>query len=232
MRSTLITVLMLVVLSGCSQQSKLAGKSQGLKFNDLLKTDIDQVSDIQLRTTRTLLKQLMSKLYKRNPRQWREHGKPSAQFMLERVFRPRKVPDFPELNGRHSVDSIRLAFQENYTGDRVLAFTAGLATMIEKAYLNKLEFYLTDSLDAQKLYNSARNIEIAAWLLRTSRNSQGQLYLLSFSATPGDINLSFERLFGKLIATQDSLATIVSGRENRTIKTVIQKMMGAVFLPI
>ena len=37
--------------------------------------------------------------------------------------------------------------------------------MIFLACGGKTEFYITDSLDAQKLYNSARNVEIAAWKL-------------------------------------------------------------------
>jgi len=231
----LVPALLIVsALSGCTQTAAPGPSgSDSFRFGDLLKSDIDQVSDLHRRQARALLKQLMMKLYKRNPRQWRAHGKPSARFMLERVFRPRRVPDFTELNGRRGVACIRLAFKADYAGDRVLAFSAGLTAMLQKAYLDKHEFYLTDQLDAQKLYNSARNIEIAAWLLRTSRDPGGRLYLLSHSpAAGGDVNLSFERLFGKLIATQDNLAAIVAGRSRRTIKKVVQNMMGAVFLPI
>ena len=45
-------------------------------------------------------------------------------------------------------------------------------------------------------------------------------------------NLSYERLFGKLIATQDNMAIIIADKNKRTIKTVIQKMATAIFLPI
>ncbi len=228
----MIVAFVSILLWGCAQPANPTGETRNLAFRDLLKSDIDQVSDIHRHTVHTLLKQLMMKLYKRNPGQWREHGKPSAKFMLERLFRPRRAPEFTELHGARGVAAIRLAFQPDYGGDRVLAFSSGLTAMLQKAYLNKREFYLTDTLDAQKIYNSARNIEIAAWLLRTSRDPKGKLYLLSYSATDGDVNLSFERLFGKLIATQDNLAAIIAGRYNRTIKTVLQNMLGAVFLPI
>jgi len=39
-------------------------------------------------------------------------------------------------------------------------------------------------------------------------------------------------LFGKLVAIQDTIAIIIAGKTNRTIKTVIQSMATAVFLPI
>jgi hypothetical protein len=45
-------------------------------------------------------------------------------------------------------------------------------------------------------------------------------------------NLSYERIFGKLIATQDNIAIIIAGKKNRAIKTVIQRMATAIFLPI
>jgi hypothetical protein len=44
-------------------------------------------------------------------------------------------------------------------------------------------------------------------------------------------NLSFERLFGKLISLQDTMALIVSERKDRVIKNVIQ-FVGMAFLPV
>ncbi len=225
-------LLFSLLLGGCSQTPKPDDPDQQLAFRDFFKTDIDQVSDIHRRTIHRLLKELTRKLYKRNPKQWREHDEPSAHFMLQRIFRPRTVTDFSELHGVRGIAAIRLAFQDDFRGDRVLAFSAGLTAMLQKSYQNKRDFYLTDTLDAQKLYNSARNVEIAAWLLRSSTDNQGALYLLSYSDAQGKINFSFERLIGKLIATQDNLAKIIAERQNRTIKSVVQKMVGAVFLPI
>ena len=84
----------------------------------------------------------------------------------------------------------------------------------------------------KKIHDSARNIEIAAWLLGSQRQSNGELFLLSNSSDGEPRNLSYERLFGKLIAQQDVLALILAGRSNRTIRKVIQRLAGAVFLPI
>ena len=94
------------------------------------------------------------------------------------------------------------------------------------------EFYLTDTLDPQKLYNSARNIEIAAWKLANARDARGQPLLIS-NETSGDVlNLSFEREFGKMIAYQDVMAEVAAQRTNRIIRRVVQTVAAAVFLPI
>ncbi len=45
-------------------------------------------------------------------------------------------------------------------------------------------------------------------------------------------NLSFERLFGKLIAIQDDTAQLNANATNRAIKNVIQGVAKFVFLPI
>ena len=104
--------------------------------------------------------------------------------------------------------------------------------MVFLAYNGKTEFYLTESLDAQKLYNSARNIEIAAWKLANARDARGQPLLVS-NEMAGDVrNLSFEREFGKMIAYQDVAAQIAAQRTNRTIRRVVQTLATAVFLPI
>jgi hypothetical protein len=127
---------------------------------------------------------------------------------------------------------IELAFADDFNGDRVLALMVGLRSMIDAAYGHKQEFFLTDELDPQKLYNSARNIEITVWRLAHRKNSFGQPYLLTDSLNEGVRNLSYERLFGKLISLQDTLATIIAERNNRLIKNVIQRFATAVFLPI
>jgi hypothetical protein len=114
----------------------------------------------------------------------------------------------------------------------VAAFIWGLATMTLAAYNDRTEFYALDELDPQKLYNAARNYEIAAWKLAHARNSRGEPYLLSNEITATERNLSFEREFGKLIGQTDMMAKIVAGRTQRTIVRVIQNLATAVFLPI
>jgi hypothetical protein len=246
-RRALLALLHCATLSACALQ--LPGAQDGtashppanagagvtakpLQISDFAKSDVDQIAEIHLASVRAHLMTLMRKLYKRNPSQWRTHNKPSEEFMVQRVFRPARVPDFVELGGRRAVPAIRLAFDDSYQGDRVLALVAGLTEMVQQAYGGKREFYLIDSLDPQKLYNSARNIELAAWLLRTRMDNRGTPLVLSYGIGDEATNLSFERVFGKIISLQDTLAQIVAGRTNRTIRTVVQRMVGAVFLPI
>ena len=100
------------------------------------------------------------------------------------------------------------------------------------AYDNRHEFFVTDQLDPQKLYNSARNVEIAAWKLANDRDPAGQLYLLSNSMDEAVANISYERLVGKIIGRQDMMAELIADRSSRTIRHVVQNMASAVFLPI
>ncbi|MDQ7072671.1 MAG: hypothetical protein Q9N32_02905 [Gammaproteobacteria bacterium] len=100
------------------------------------------------------------------------------------------------------------------------------------AYDNHTEFFYFTSIDGQKLYNSARNIEIAAWMLAEKRDINGKLLLLSDSLETEQRNLSYQRLLGKLIATQDNLAEIIARKEGRLIKTVVVNAASMLFLPI
>ena len=229
----MLFVVAALVLAGCTSTPGSGDvPARPFSLRDLGKTDVDQVTEIHLSRTRDHLATLMRKLYRRNPAAWRRAGRPSGEFMVQRVFRPAKVPDFQELGARRGVDAVRLAFEPHYEGDRVLAFVAGLADMVHRAYGGQREFFVTDELDPQKLYNCARNIETAAWLLRTRTGTGGRPLILSHSLPDEPQNLSFERLFGRLIELQDSLALVIAERSNRTVRTVVQKAVGAIFLPI
>ena len=49
------------------------------------------------------------------------------------------------------------------------------------------------------------------WKLSNDRDSKGELFLMSNALSEKEIiNLSYERLFGKLIATQDNIAIIMA----------------------
>jgi hypothetical protein len=107
-----------------------------------------------------------------------------------------------------------------------------LTAMILASYNHKTSFFLVDELSAQKLYNSARNIEAAVWKLSTARHPGGEKTLVS-NSIEGDLqNLSFEREFGKLIAIQDLMALLIEDKSNRAISRVLQNVASFVFLPI
>jgi hypothetical protein len=202
------------------------------RATDLAKSDVDVVAETHIRECLASARLLMEKLYRRNPREWRKGPSASMDVAVARAFDPVQRFGFAELGGVQGTDAVLLALKPDYTGDRVFAFGVGLASMVLASYNGKTELYLTDSLDAQKLYNSARNIEIAAWKLSSARDPAGEPLLLS-NEIAGDVrNLSFEREFGKMIAYQDVMAEIAAQRTSRTIRRVVQTIATAVFLPL
>ncbi len=202
------------------------------RASDLAKSDIDVAAEVHLRECLASSRLLMEKLYRRNPREWRKGGYGSLDAAVERAFDPHAEFRFAELGNVRGADAVLLALRPEYTGDRVFAFGVGLSSMVFLSYNGKTALYLTDVLDAQKLYNAARNIEIAAWKLANARDAHGEPLLLSNEARGDVSNLSFEREFGKMIAYQDAMAQIAAQRTNRTIRKVVQTLATALFLPI
>lgn len=228
----LCSVLMLIA---CNKEIVRENKpiTERNAVSQIAKSDIDNVLDAHIKKSQALLRELMIKLYKRNPRELKKSELKLIEEQLVRLFDLEHSWNFPELQGKYDIELIKLAFKEEYNGDRVFAFVSGLMSMIMKSYNYQSEFYLFDTVEPQKLYNCARNIEIAVWKLSHHVDSSGEPFLYSNSlANETEVNLSYERLFGKLIATQDNITTIMADKKNRTIKTVIQQMASAVFLPI
>lgn len=218
------TVFMMLLNTGCSSSGDV--KSRGFEVLSVVKNDIDLVSETHQRVVFDALKELAVKLYKRNPSEWKKDGHESIELAVTAI----SADPFPEVEGLTSVECIRLTFDEEYQGDRVKTFIVGLESMVLASYDGHRSFYLYNMLEAQKLYNSARNIELASWLLRTKYNSNRELFLLSSVGTE-EINFSFERLFGKMINAQDMIAQIMADRTHRQIKNIIQAIATA-FIPI
>ena len=235
--------LLCVALVACSAQQTFppaapsTGKRQppverDFRLSDVAKSDIDVAAEVNARESLASARLLMEKLYRRNPRELRKGTSATMDAALARAFDPHAEFRFVELGNVRGTEAILLALKPDYAGDRVFAFGVGLASMVLLSYGGKIEFYLTDSLDPQKLYNCARNIEIAAWKLANARDPRGEPLILS-NEIAGDVrNLSFEREFGKMIGYQDVMAQIAAQRTNRTIRRVIQTLATAVFLPI
>ena len=223
-----------IMLMGCnSSPSRIEGrKEKQFNIKSLGKGDIDSVLDIHTREARNYCRQLMEKLYKRNPRELAKNPVKSVDRILHRVFGKNHNWEFTEIDNIKGIDAIRLSLSNDYTGDRVFMFIIGLTSMIMDSYEYKTDFYMFDDVDPQKLYNSARNIEIAVWKIEHDRDANGEFYIYSNSLPDEESNLSYERLFGKLIAMQDTMALIMEQKTNRVIKKVLQRMATAVFLPI
>jgi hypothetical protein len=229
----LLALICLLMLAACANQGALPERrSAGFTVSQLVKSDIDRVAETHQREIFANLRVLVDKLYRRNPREWKKSNRQSADAGVARIFDERHGWDFAELQGRRGAQAIQLAFQDDYRGDRVLALTAGLGSMMQAAFRDKTELFVLDDLDAQSLHNAARNVEIAIWQLSNKRNASGELYLLSNEGAGPVVNLSFEREFGKMIGSLDILSKIVADKTDRLVVKVIQNLATAVFLPI
>lgn len=225
-----LVLLLTVLLSGCAAGQGQSG-SQGIER--LAKSDVDEVIELHQQVVLRDLKKLMLKLYKRNPGQRYDRELRDIKASVDLTFsRPYNFNYAEFKHIQRPTEIVRLALEPDYRGDRVLAFIVGLRRMLMASYDNHSEFFYLTSIDEQKLYNSARNIEIAAWLLANRRDAEGRLLMLSDSTAGEKRNLSYQRLIGRMIATQDNLAQIISNKTGRIIKTVVVRAATMVFLPI
>lgn len=237
MRSLYPLFLFILFLTGCASQEiqRKDGSSSARNFaiSNLAKGDMDILSEISQREMLKSLKLLTEKLYRRNPQEYRKSGFETPEAAAARIFD--QVPRWGEspLAQVNWEENFKLAFLDGYAGDRVHAYMSALTTMLMASYNHKTEFFLPDELSAQKLYNSARNIEVAAWKLSNARRlGTGAKFLIS-NSMDGDVqNLSFEREFGRLIAQQDMLALLIEDRSNRSISRAFQNAASFAFLPI
>lgn len=218
------TLLCIFLLSGCNVSSDF-------HIKDLAKTNIDVISEIHMNQVIVLLKDLTVKLYKKNPYELQKVQGQTIDSRLKQIFVCPVYKKHEELKFKEGTDAILLGFEPEFEGDRIFALMVGLYTMIHHSYNSKCELFMLDYLDAQTLYNSARNIEIVVWRLKTRKKDNGQLFILTNSLESDVQNLSYERLFGKVISLQDTMASIVSNRSGRIIKEVVQ-IAGMAFLPI
>ncbi|MBF0175620.1 MAG: hypothetical protein HQL63_02045 [Magnetococcales bacterium] len=229
----LLVLALLLVQTGCARsaadKTPLDRGNTNFSWSDLAKTDVNLFIETNQREVIGYIKLLMIKLYRRNPNQLLRGTVHHADANVARVFGSFHNWEFAELNHLKGVECIRQAFQDSFDGDRVLAYTVGLGSMVMASYNDKRDFFVLDSLDPQKLYNSARNLELALWLLTQEKDQHGNLFLLSNESDGTVRNLSYERLFGKMIGLQDALSQVVAQKTKRLIKQAFQFL---IFLPI
>lgn len=230
-------LLSAALLAACAAQpiQRRDGSSSLRSFSvkDLAKGDIDNVVEIHQQELIATLRTLTLKLYRRNPAEWRKAGFARAEDATAALFRP--LADWPtspqaSLNWETSLLD---AWRPGYKADRVGALMGGLLAMQMAAFGHRTEFYLLSEVDAQKLYNAARNTEAVAWKLASARDARGKPVLLSSGYdSNGVANLSFEREFGKLIGIQDTLAKVIEDKNKRAIRFGVVNVASMVFLPI
>jgi hypothetical protein len=232
-----VALLSAALLAACSspaiQRKDGSSSARGFSVKDLAKSDIDSVVEIHQQEILATLKTLALKLYRRNPREWRNAGHASAEAATDALFAPLGHWDNAALKVLPWQTALLDPWRADFSGDRVKALMQGLVVMHMAAFDHRTEFYVLSELDAQKLYNAARNTEAVVWKLANARNERGEPVLVSNSMTPGeDANLSFEREFGKLIGIQDTLARIIEDKSNRAIRFGVVNVATMAFLPI
>ena len=230
-RSVLLWVLL---LSGCASAPPATpgGQSQGaaMDASQWAQSDVNRMATLGMRDNLGSLLRLADKLYRRNPAEWRKTGNTRDAALEKLRAAIESHSPWPELQGRRDITALSLALGPDFRGDRVAAFVYASADMLVTAHGNKDTFYLTDALDAQYIYNAARNMEIAVWMLSTRRNSAGQPLLLADEISERERNLSFEREFGKVIGRLDLLAVVLTEKYRRAVITYVQNLLGGTFL--
>lgn len=220
---TLLVVCL--ILGGCSNH-RFEPKNLG-------KSNVDMILDLHVTENQLLLAELMDKLYKRNPDELLKLSGATLESRRRQLFNhPGQRLRFEELGNAESIYAMNLAFSPTFKGDRVFALMAGLAGMLRSSYHNRSEFFFWHSLDAKRLFRSARNVEIMAWKLKVQMQPDGQPFLITYGTDGLIDNTSFDRLYGKLIGNQDMVAKIIASRYQRNVSMAIQNTATFIFIPI
>lgn len=223
-------------IGGCAVQ-QISGdsypKNEEMSFDQLGQTDFNRTVTIAMRDNLESLSRLMEKLYRRNPAEWRKTDAPSLEAAIEQGRKAIATAQIPSgLGALRDVEILAVSLDPAYRGDRVAAFMYGMANMMIAAHNGKTRFYATDGLNAQYVYNAARNIEIAAWLLATRRDSVGRPLLLANEMSDSVTNLSFEREFGQLVGRLDLVANLLDENLRRVGINYMQGLLFFNFLPV
>ncbi len=234
-----IIITLSMMLSACvntsekSRNKVIPEQKDRSSIHQLGKSDFDRMADVEMRENTESLRALMLKLYKRNPHELHKSTSDPAEKMIAWVFdgAAQHQYKFEEMHNLQGTEAIFLSFSPDYTGDRVLPYIVGLQTMLLTAHGNRDEFFLTDTIDPQNVYNVARNLEIAAWKISNARDANGMLYFLTNEINDKERNLSFEREFGKMIGRTDLFAVALAEKSQRFISRMMQNLATAVFLP-
>lgn len=207
--------------------------NEDLSLDQLIQTDFNRTVTVAMRDNLSSLNVLLEKLYRRNPAQWRKSGAASLEDALKagkQLIEQGRPP--PDLSGLKDVQILAVALDPHYQGDRVAAFVSGMANMIISAHNGKTRYYAGDMINAQHVFNAARNVEAAAWLLASRRDAAGRPLLLANEINDQVINLSFEREFGQVIGRLDLVANLLDENLRRVGINYVQGLLFFNFLPV
>ena len=212
------------------QTGRGQAQSAPMSSTELAQSDSNRVATLGMRDNLASLMLLADKLYRRNPTEWRKGSGSREQALAKLKSAIDATSPWADLQGKRDIAALSLALSPDFKGDRVAAFIYASVDMLVTAHGNKTTFYLMDALDAQYVYNAARNMEIAVWLLASRKNAQGMPLLLSDEINERERNLSFEREFGKVIGRLDLLSSLLTEKYRRAVITYVQNLLGGTFL--
>lgn len=225
-------VPVVLALAGCSSPPAPHGEVHGENFSsgELWQSDSNRMATLAMRDNLASLWLLADKLYQRNPSEWKKSAASRAAALQAVQSAVLQRQDWADLQGKRDVAALSLALQPQFAGDRVAAFIYAAADTLITAHGNKVRFTLVDGLDPQRIFNAARNLEIANWILNSRRKPDGTLLLLSNQIGEGSQNLSFEREMGKIIGRLDLLASFTTERYRRSVIGYGQGLVAGPFL--
>jgi len=222
MKKIIILLVLATFLTSCQKNI----------FTNITKTDIDIVSEIHVINAKGYIEELIIKLYKLNPIYIQKNDKFNkiSEVIID-IFKETDISKIDK-SGKENIDYILKGFEKNFNGDRVYFISKGLYGMINASYNYKDKFYLTDpKLSSEKLMNTAINIETLVWRLSNTKKN-GEILIKTNNIDDDKINLSFERLFGKLINNQENMSRIISSQQGRDVQKVAKRIVSTIFLPI
>ena len=189
------------------------------------------VADEFIDESRRLIQELTTKLYKRNPIELKKNPGMTIELRLAQLRSQPGPLNFVELAGKQEIAALELVFDPAYKGDRVFALVVGLGGMLRYAYGYNPELFLFDSLNPDRLLASAHNVEVLLWRLKKARRQDGAHFLITHEYRGVTDNLSFERLFGKLILLQELMARIAGDSSHRYVNMAVHTA-SSVFIPL
>lgn len=230
--AALPVIALCALLAACSSAPTRHGKVEGESFQagELIQSDSNRMATLAMKENLDSLVRIMDKLYRRNPGEWKKTAESrEAAVAYVRIAIMERQP-WQELQGERDVAALSLALRPDFTGDRVAAFVYAAADTIITAHGNRTSFTLVDGLNPQRVFNAARNLEIANWILNSRKSSSGQPLLLSNELAEQERNLSFEREMGKIIGRLDLVASFTTERYRRSVIGYGQGLLAGPFM--
>lgn len=208
----LLALTLMLVCGGCSSS----------KVKNIAKSDIDIAADTIVRSLDDYIRRLTLELYRTNPAELAETNIKLEQRLNQIIEYPVQVA-YREIHNKQQIKAIELALDDSYDGDRVFALMIGISSMIRLSYDNQREFFLFDTIDPQKLYDSSYNLQLLKRKLIASK-------LLRIDADYAAVNNAYV-LIEKIGTTQDLMSRIISDKTSRLInKTLIGT--ATTFIPV